>query len=106
MAVRILNGGADRDQTDALVVANDALYQLSYCPEGKGSYLKFLACKSTPNLGHPLFQPGVVSLSAHPGEDHLARPGGQEADDLNGDVLADVWPAAGHDHHGAVGQVA
>lgn len=27
------NGGADRDQTDDLVVANDALYQLSYCPE-------------------------------------------------------------------------
>jgi hypothetical protein len=26
-------GGADRDQTDDLVVANDALYQLSYCPE-------------------------------------------------------------------------
>ena len=26
------NGGADRDQTDDLVVANDALYQLSYCP--------------------------------------------------------------------------
>jgi hypothetical protein len=27
------SGGADRDQTDDLVVANDALYQLSYCPE-------------------------------------------------------------------------
>jgi hypothetical protein len=26
-------GGADRDQTDDLVVANDALYQLSYCPK-------------------------------------------------------------------------
>ena len=26
------DGGADRDQTDDLVVANDALYQLSYCP--------------------------------------------------------------------------
>lgn len=26
------NGGADRDQTGDLVVANDALYQLSYCP--------------------------------------------------------------------------
>ena len=26
------SGGADRDQTDDLVVANDALYQLSYCP--------------------------------------------------------------------------
>ena len=29
---RAENGGADRDQTDDLVVANDALYQLSYCP--------------------------------------------------------------------------
>jgi hypothetical protein len=27
------SGGADRDQTDDLVVANDALYQLSYCPK-------------------------------------------------------------------------
>ena len=27
-------GGADRDQTDDLVVANDALYQLSYRPQG------------------------------------------------------------------------
>ena len=26
-------GGPDRDQTDDLVVANDALYQLSYWPE-------------------------------------------------------------------------
>lgn len=30
-----LLGGADRDQTDDLVVANDALYQLSYCPATK-----------------------------------------------------------------------
>ena len=27
------SGGPDRDQTDDLVVANDALYQLSYCPK-------------------------------------------------------------------------
>ena len=26
------SGGADRDQTDDLVIANDALYQLSYSP--------------------------------------------------------------------------
>ncbi|MEY3000676.1 MAG: hypothetical protein RL648_890 [Verrucomicrobiota bacterium] len=26
-------GGADRDRTDDLVIANDALYQLSYSPE-------------------------------------------------------------------------
>ena len=31
-------GGADRDQTDDLVVANDALYQLSYCPEREGRF--------------------------------------------------------------------
>ncbi|MEN9635552.1 MAG: hypothetical protein RL077_3956 [Verrucomicrobiota bacterium] len=38
-----LNGGPDRDQTDDLVVANDALYQLSYWPNrpkgiGKSSH--------------------------------------------------------------------
>jgi hypothetical protein len=32
VARRAKAGGADRDQTDDLVVANDALYQLSYCP--------------------------------------------------------------------------
>ena len=47
---RIWDGGADRDQTDDLVVANDALYQLSYCPLGKGSYLETVDCKSTPIL--------------------------------------------------------
>jgi hypothetical protein len=26
------NGGADRDRTDDLVIANDALFQLSYSP--------------------------------------------------------------------------
>ena len=31
-------GGADRDQTDDLVVANDALYQLSYCPMWEGRF--------------------------------------------------------------------
>ena len=35
-------GGADEDQTHDLVIANDALYQLSYCPE-KPSWL-FLCC--------------------------------------------------------------
>ena len=33
-------GGADRDQTDDLVVANDALYQLSYCPMEEGKLVK------------------------------------------------------------------
>ncbi len=56
--VRHQNGGADRDQTDDLVVANDALYQLSYCPMGKGSYLKSKGGKSTPILGDPLNAPG------------------------------------------------
>ena len=32
------NGGPDRDQTDDLVVANDALYQLSYWPMVEGSF--------------------------------------------------------------------
>jgi hypothetical protein len=33
------NGGPDRDQTDDLVVANDALYQLSYRPVKGGEVL-------------------------------------------------------------------
>jgi hypothetical protein len=32
-------GGADRIQTGDLLVANEALYQLSYCPGPKGSHL-------------------------------------------------------------------
>jgi hypothetical protein len=32
------NGGPDRDQTDDLFVANEALYQLSYRPLRKGRY--------------------------------------------------------------------
>ena len=37
------DGGADRDQTDDLVVANDALYQLSYCPEREGRFCAITA---------------------------------------------------------------
>ena len=33
------NGGADRAQTGDLLVANEALYQLSYCPEGETAHL-------------------------------------------------------------------
>ena len=33
------DGGPDRDQTDDLVVANDALYQLSYRPPEEGQVL-------------------------------------------------------------------
>ena len=32
-------GGADRAQTGDLVVANDALYQLSYCPKREGRFV-------------------------------------------------------------------
>ena len=32
------DGGPDRDQTDDLVVANDALYQLSYRPKRNVTY--------------------------------------------------------------------
>jgi hypothetical protein len=32
-------GGADRAQTGDLLVANEALYQLSYCPGQEGSHL-------------------------------------------------------------------
>jgi hypothetical protein len=33
-----LYGGASRDRTDDLIVANDALSQLSYSPHTEGSY--------------------------------------------------------------------
>ena len=33
--VRFLNGGRDRDRTDDLLVANEALSQLSYTPENR-----------------------------------------------------------------------
>ena len=36
ICIRFKIGGADGDQTHDLVVANDALYQLSYCPEQEG----------------------------------------------------------------------
>jgi hypothetical protein len=39
------HGGPDRDQTDDLVVANDALYQLSYRPDRKGRYWEIGARK-------------------------------------------------------------
>ena len=39
------NGGPDRDQTDDLVVANDALYQLSYRPARNGRYWEIRARK-------------------------------------------------------------
>ena len=38
-------GGADRDQTDDLVVANDALYQLSYWPMRNVTYWEIVARK-------------------------------------------------------------
>jgi hypothetical protein len=33
---RDVHGGASRDRTDDLIVANDALSQLSYSPTGQG----------------------------------------------------------------------
>jgi len=47
--IRIWDGGADRIKPTTRR-ANDALYQLSYCPLGKGSYLETVDCKSTPIL--------------------------------------------------------
>lgn len=38
-------GGPDRDQTDDLIVANDALYQLSYWPVREVTYWKITARK-------------------------------------------------------------
>jgi hypothetical protein len=38
----LLNGGASRDRTDGLVVANDALSQLSYSPTQVGLLLSEL----------------------------------------------------------------
>jgi hypothetical protein len=39
------HGGPDRDQTDDLVVANDALYQLSYRPVRNVTYWEIAARK-------------------------------------------------------------
>ena len=39
------DGGPDRDQTDDLVVANDALYQLSYWPVRNVTYCEIVASK-------------------------------------------------------------
>jgi hypothetical protein len=41
----LLSGGPDRDQTDDLIVANDALYQLSYWPVREVTYWKITARK-------------------------------------------------------------
>lgn len=41
----IQNGGPDRDQTDDLFVANEALYQLSYRPVREVRYWEINACK-------------------------------------------------------------
>ena len=38
-------GGPDRDQTDDLIVANDALYQLSYWPMQEGEKWEKLEAK-------------------------------------------------------------
>ena len=47
-----LFGGASRDRTDDLVVANDALSQLSYSPTAKngGRYLQNYSSKVAPAL--------------------------------------------------------
>lgn len=39
------DGGPDRDQTDDLIVANDALYQLSYWPKQEGEEWEKLRTK-------------------------------------------------------------
>ena len=38
---RVVHGGASRDRTDDLIVANDALSQLSYSPTGREGSLLF-----------------------------------------------------------------
>src|SRR3989338_641019 len=37
-------GGADRDRTDDLVIANDALSQLSYCPSSEQDFARNRGC--------------------------------------------------------------
>ena len=43
--LRTSNGGPERDQTADLLVANEALYQLSYRPERNGRYWEIGARK-------------------------------------------------------------
>jgi hypothetical protein len=47
-----LDGGPDRDQTDDLVVANDALYQLSYRPVREGEVLEKAGAQVNTNFQH------------------------------------------------------
>ena len=97
--VEIQNGGADRDQTDDLVVANDALYQLSYCPPRKGSYLKSLPGKSTPISRSA---PWVVRFAGQTGKDHLSGTRRQQADNLHTDMLADVRTSSSDHNHRSI----
>jgi hypothetical protein len=57
------NGGASRDRTDDLIVANDALSQLSYSPVlWEVTFFDFTSRRSiSPYTGH------FVSVSAAPG---------------------------------------
>ena len=49
------NFGADRDRTDGLVVANDALSQLSYSPKGGGILTEDVVFNNTPQCPQPVF---------------------------------------------------
>jgi hypothetical protein len=44
------HGGASRDRTDDLIVANDALSQLSYSPTSKESLKYFNSVPSSPTI--------------------------------------------------------
>jgi hypothetical protein len=53
-ARRAKAGGADGDQTHDLVVANDALYQLSYCPGPSRSFCPTRQAPRNKNFPSPL----------------------------------------------------
>ena len=72
------DGGADRDQTDDLVVANDALYQLSYCPKnydnGRAGEIR------THDLLHPMQARYQATLQPEQKEGHKdPRPPAKQA---------------------------
>ena len=87
-------GGADRDQTDDLVVANDALSQLSYSPTAAGDTLSSLSEEEGSGVGELLSLASSVSpnstlagsICLHLGDSilefHFGRPQGTPLETL------------------------
>ena len=60
-ADRITAGGARRDRTDDLLLAKQALSQLSYGPKSVGAHLRYLrACRAEAPHGAKAGGPGKI----------------------------------------------